>query len=129
MKYERSATLHTNEDQDAVEDIQIAQDALGIGAGIGTPTAQVNRIAGIVSGSGDESQLRSMLKDSQLDLDNSRNDVLPCKKTKLDVYASVHPEGYSKFSGSSLSPSDLDQSSRELNSRVHMEEDELGPQS
>ena len=81
-----------------------------------------------MSGSGDESQLRSMLKDSQLDLDNSRNDVLPCKKTKLDVYASVHPEGYSKFSGGS-SPSDLDQSSRELNSRVHMDEDELGPQS
>jgi len=28
-----------------------------------------------------------------MDLDNSRNDVIPSKKTKLDVYASVHPEG------------------------------------
>ena len=37
--------------------------------------------------------IRSLLKQSQLDLDNSRNDVVPAKKTKLDVYASVHPEG------------------------------------
>lgn len=35
-----------------------------------------------MGGSADESQLKSMLKDSRLDLDNSRNDVLPCRKTK-----------------------------------------------
>ena len=66
-----------------------------------------------------------MLKESQLDLDNSRNDVIPSKKTKMDIYASIHPEGYRGFSErSSVGTSNLH--SRD-NSNV--EEDGLGPQS
>ena len=92
-------TLHTDHDEDPVEDIRLAADPAEQ-----MEQHQVNHIPGIMSsGRGEDSQLRSMLKESQLDLDNSRNDVIPSKKTKLDVYASIHPEGhaYDHFVGDS----------------------------
>jgi hypothetical protein len=109
-------TLHTDHDEDPVEDIQIADPA--------GQNEYVNRIAGVISGSCDEDQLKSMLKESKLDLDNSRNDVIPSKQTKLDIFASIHPEGegYNALDGDSSD-------SRGFISRSNIEDEDAGPQS
>ena len=67
-----------------------------------------------------------MLKESRLELDNSRNDVMPSKATKMDIYASIHPEGYQGFSDGSSAGRTSNSHSRD---NSHVDEDPLGPQS
>ena len=67
-----------------------------------------------------------MLKESRLELDNSRNDVIPSKATKMDIFASIHPEGYQGFEDGSSAGRTSNLHSRE---HSNVEEDGLGPQS
>lgn len=110
-------TLHTDHDEDdGVEQIHIA-DPSAANEEYATRVARMQ--------SCEEEQLKSMLKDSKLDLDNSRNDVIPSKSTKLPVFASVHPEGegYDQLVGGDSS----DSHNFSRSNRSNMEDDGMGP--